>query len=444
MRRKALRARIFWGIVFVVLLTAGILAIVHFTSNKPGGTLAEASVVRASLSSNLSSSGVVRDVSVSTKVPLAALTVEDLESLSDIEANDYTVNLVTLLGEGSQGPVLYRVKWVNEEYAAKKTTFRTTEEDVDLMRLAPIYFDWEKAAEHYAIEVSLGTTEAENVREYVLALLLREGISSADPAVFPDEFWREDTTAELTVGTGVLAEMILAELPHLEDVKYTVSGLVAREGEVLVLDNNLFTVEYSELFVSFALSEYDVAGIHKRMRDGERVYASVGINALSGRETIAEIVKIEGGSSSSGISYFTLLGRLVFPEITAQADGTEHGDYQYYDDFLDDATVSYLGVDLSDNLRPEEVLANYSVTVTAQKTVVPNALVVPTKCIYYDDAKKPYVIVLDADKKEKRVYIKITLSTGTDAAVTAADGYTLNEGDVLRYTAESTLIGSLF
>ena len=83
-------------------------------------------------------------------------------------------------------------------------------------------------------------------------------------------------------------------------------------------------------------------------------------------------------------------------------------------------------------------------TVSAQKTVVENTLIVPTKCIYYDDAKRPYVAVLDADKKEKRVYIKITLSTGVDAAVVAADGYTLNEGDVLRYIAESGLISSLF
>ncbi|MBQ2718663.1 MAG: hypothetical protein IJF73_01195 [Clostridia bacterium] len=444
MRRKALRTRIFLVILTVVLLTAGVLAILHFIPQKPKGTLAEASVVRASLSSNLSSSGLVRKISVSTKLPLAALTVEDPESLSDVVANDYTVNLVTLLGEGSQGPVLYRVKWVNEELAAKTSTHSTSDTPEELIRLVPIYFDWDKAAEHYALEVSLGTTEAKNVREYVLSLLLREGISDADPAAFPDDFWREDTAAELSIGTETLAAMVLADLPHLEDVSYTVSGLVARVGEVLVLDSSLFTVGYSELFASFSLSEYDVAGIHKRLRAGERVYAAVGVNALSGRELIAEIVKIEGGSSSAGISYFTLLGRLVFPEITVGGDGTERGSYTYYDAFLDDATVTYLGVDLTDNLRPEEVLSNYSLTVTAQKAVVPNALVVPTKCIYYDDAKKPYVIVLDADKKEKRVYIKITLSTGTDAAVTAADGYTLNEGDVLRYTAEATLIGSLF
>ena len=106
--------------------------------------------------------------------------------------------------------------------------------------------------------------------------------------------------------------------------------------------------------------------------------------------------------------------------------------------------VKYLGVNINDNVLEDELLNNYSTTVTAQKTVVTDTLIVPTKCIYYDDAKKPYVVVLDAEKKEKRVYIKITLSTGTDAAVTAADGYTLNEGDVMRYTADATLIGSLF
>ena len=86
----------------------------------------------------------------------------------------------------------------------------------------------------------------------------------------------------------------------------------------------------------------------------------------------------------------------------------------------------------------------YSITVSAQKAVVENTLIVPTKCIYYDDTKSPYVTVVNADGKETRVYIKITLSTGTDAAVTAAEGYTLNEGDILRYIADATLIGSLF
>jgi len=387
---------------------------------------------------------VVKNLAFETDIPLAALTVEDIKTISDITENDYALNLITLLGEGSQGPILYRVTWVNKDYLGKETDFSTADASADLITLTPVYFDWEKAAEHYALEVSAGTTEAENVKEYVLFLLLREGVSDADPSAFPDEFWREDADGAVTITTKRIGDLILAELEHVDEIEFTVSHFTWRKGDILILDNNLFHVTYSELFVSFTLSEYDVAGIHARMQAGERVYASVGINALSGRELLAEIVEIETGKNASGVSYFALLGRLVFSQIVQDADGNEIGDYTYYDAFLTNNTVTYLGIDLTDNVRAEELLDNYSVTVSAQKTVVENTLVVPTKCIYYDDAKRPYVTVLDAEKKEKRVYIKITLSTGTDAAVVAADGYTLNEGDVLRYIADSTLIGSLF
>ncbi len=444
MKKRNLRIRILSIALAVVLIVAAVVLGVYFSSKKNKGTLAEALVVRASLSSNLSSTGVVKNLAFDTSVPLAALTLEDAETISDIIDNDYAVNLITLLGEGSQGPILYRVTWVEKDFVGKKTEFNTAEESRDIITLAPIYFDWEKAAEYYAIEVSTGKTEAENVREYVLSLLLREGISNADPSAFPDEFWREDHANAVTVTSKRMGDLILAELPHVDAVDFTVSSLTWRKGDVLVLDNNLFKVTYSELFVSFTLSEYDVAGIHARMQAGERVYASVSVNALSGRELLAEIVEIESGKNASGVSYFALLGRLVFSHIVKNEDGTEIGDYTYYDEFLTNNTVAYLGIDLADNVREEELLDNYSVTVSAQKTVVENALIVPTKCIFYDDAKKPYLTVLDAEKKEKRVYIKITLSTGTDAAVVAAEGYVLNEGDVLRYIADSTLIGSLF
>jgi len=444
MKKRILRLRILWSIVAALLIVAAVITIIYFSGRKSKETLAEALVVRASLSSNLSSTGVVKNLAFDTSVPLAALTVEDTETISDIIDNDYTVNLITLLGEGSQGPILYRVTWVEKELVGKKTEVNTADESRNIITLAPIYLDWEKAAEYYAIEVSTGTTEAENVKEYVLSLLLREGISNADPTAFPDEFWREDTSAAVTVTTKRIGDLILSELEHVDAIDFTISNLTSKKGDVLVLDNHLFKVSYSELFVSFTLSEYDVAGIHKRMQEGERVYASVSVNALSGRELLAEIVKIETGKNASGVSYFSLLGRLVFSKITKNEDGTELGDYTYYDEFLTDNTVAYLGIDLKDNVREEELLDNYSVTVSAQKTVVENTLIVPTKCIFYDDAKKPYLTVLDAEKKEKRVYIKITLSTGTDAAVVAAEGYTLNEGDVLRYIADSTLIGSLF
>lgn len=445
MRKKILHRRIVSAAIALVLIAAAVLLTVYLTNREgTGGTLKEEKVVRDTLSSNLSSTGVIKGVSTSAKIPLAALTVDDPGKLSDIAENDYTLALPFFFGEGGDEPVLYRIVSVNEEYQRKNTVIDTTDENAVILTLAPTYFDWAEAEKYYRIEAEADRTDAENVREYVLTLLLYQGGSNIDAKKFPDEFFTEDYDNLVTVDTDYLSEMVLSELSYLESVEYSLKNFTCTEGQLMLIDENVFTISYSEKFVSFVLSEYDVAGIHARMENDERVYAAVGINALTGRELIAEIVRIEGGSNSSGVSYFTLLGRLVFPEIVTLADGTEKSDYTYYDDILTDNMVHYLGVNITDNVLREELLDNYSTTVTAQKTVVTDTLIVPTKCIYYDDSKKPYVVVLDAEKKEKRVYIKITLSTGTDAAVTAADGYTLNEGDVLRYTAEAGLIGSLF
>lgn len=443
-KKRILRVRLLYVVLAVILIAAAAILIVYFSNKKQKGTFAEATVVRASLSSNLSSTGNITNLAFDTKIPLAALTLENADDITDITDNNYTVNLIKLLSEGNQGPLLYRVSWLDETMIGKKTTFSTEDASQDIITLVPIYFDWEKASERWAFEVSMGTTDAANVKEYVISLLLREGFSDVDPTAFPDDFWKEDTAALKTITSEQLGKLVLNELEHVDSIEFTVSHFTWQVGDVLLLDNDLFTLSYSELFVSFALSEYDVATIHARLQNDERVYASVSINALSGRMLIAEIITIEQGKTVSGVTYFTLLARLVFPDIITNADGSTVDSYTYYDDFLSDNNVAYLGLDLSDNLTDGEILEGYSVIVAAQKTVVQNTLIVPTKCIYYDDAKRPYVAVLDADKKEKRVYIKITLSTGTDAAVVAADGYTLNEGDVLRYIADATLIGSLF
>ena len=443
-KRRSMRIRIIAAAIALVVIAAAVVLVVVLSNKKSTGTLAEASVVRASLSSNLSSTGLIKNMSFAIDVPLAAFVLEDAETFGEIEENDYTVNLITMLGSGTQGPILYRVADVESKMLGKESKFNTNDESVEIVELVPLYFDWDAATAHYLEESMKGTTEAENVKEYVISLLLREGFSNVDPTAFPDEFWFADEDAAVVIDTARIGDMILTELEHVDQVDFSISKLTCVKGDVLLLDSKIFKVSYSEPYVSFSLSEYDVAGIHDRMLGGERVYASVSINALSSRTLVAEILKIEAGKSVSGVSYFTLLGRLVFPHAEKAADGTTHDSYTYYDEFLTDSTVSYLGVDLTDALTREDVLENYSVTVSAQKTVVENTLIVPTKCIYYDDAKRPYVAVLDADKKEKRVYIKITLSTGVDAAVVAADGYTLNEGDVLRYIAESGLISSLF
>ena len=445
MRRKILRRRILWGTVAALLVIASLAAILYFAlGNKEKGTVLNASVVRASLSSSLSSTGEIQDVATAVRLPLAAVTAESPEKLSDIAGNDYTVNLISLIRGENATPFLYRVTSVNEKYLRRGVAVSTADESEDIVTLAPVTLDTGKLADYYAFDLAAGRTEAETLGEYMLELLVREGGSSVDHTLLPNDVWRVDETAAVTVTTERISGMLREEMSYLEEIDYKISNLVFDEGDILLLDNDLFTVSYSEHFVSLVLSEYDVAGIDARMRRGERVYAAVSVNALGGRELVAEIVKIGAGSASSGVTYFSLMARLVFPEITKDANGVETGSYLYYDEFLTDDTVGYLGVDIRENVREEEILGKYSVTVTAQKTVVKDTLIVPTKCIYYNDEKKPYVVKLDSEGKEKRVPIKITLSTGTDAAVTSVEEGALNEGDILRYTAEASLIGSLF
>ena len=445
MRRKLLRHRILVGIVAVLLVAASVAAILYFAIGKRGEeTKLNASVVRASLSSSLSSTGEIQDVSTAVKLPLAAVTAESPEKLSEIEKNDYTVNLISLIRNENATPLLYRVMEVNEKYLRKEVEVSTADAGEDIVTLAPVTLDTGKLADYYAFDLAAGRTEAETLGEYMLELLVREGGSAVDHTVLPNDVWRVDETAAVTVTTERISGMLREEMSYLEEIEYEISNLVFSEGDILLLDNNLFTVSYSEHFVALVLSEYDVAGIDARMRRGERVYAAISVNALGGRELVAEIVKIGAGSTTSGVTYFSLMARLVFPEITEDPNGRETGSYLYYDEFLTDETVGYLGVDIRENVREEEILGKYSVTVTAQKTVVKDTLIVPTKCIYYNDEKKPYVLKLDSEGKEKRVAIKITLSTGTDAAVVPIEEGALNEGDILRYTAEASLIGSLF
>ncbi len=444
MRRRAFRHRVLTIIVALFLIAASVVAIVHFATRKEGGgKLAEALVVKASLSSSISSAGEIRDVSVSAKVPLAIFTAEKVDKFGDIEHNDYIVNLPTLLGENGGEAVLYRVKSVG--YGEKTAlTLSTDDPSRELMTVAPVYFDFAAASAQYVRDKAAGETDAESVEEYLLAMLFRTGGSDIDTAVFPSSFWREDTAHTVTIKTGDIASLLLAEVSYLDKLTYKISNLVWDEGDMLMLDNDVFSVSYAEKFVAMTLSEYDVAPIHERMRTGERVYAAVSVNALAGRDLLSEIVEIGSGSSVSGVTYYSVMARLIFPEITENPDGTELGSYAYYDEFLNENNVKYLGINLKENAREEELIAKNSVTVTAQKTVVADALIVPTKCIYYDDDKKPYVVTLDAEKKEKRIHIKIVLSTGTDAAVEPQDGKGLKEGDVLRYTTEDSLIDSLF
>ena len=104
--------------------------------------------------------------------------------------------------------------------------------------------------------------------------------------------------------------------------------------------------------------------------------------------------------------------------------------------------VNALGIDVNDILTREEVLVGYSVAVRVPQEVVYNSLIVPTKCIFYDSESKPYVTVRESGR-DKRVYVRILLSTGTEAAVEANSGYELNEGDKVVYRADDSLISSI-
>ena len=123
----------------------------------------------------------------------------------------------------------------------------------------------------------------------------------------------------------------------------------------------------------------------------------------------------------------------------------KYASYEYYDENLTPEKVEALGVDITDMVVREEVLENYSVAVRVQKRAVIDKLVIPTKCIFYDDGKNPYVLV-KRDNKEIRVYVKVLLSTGSEAAVevkNAKDENALVEGDKIVYKAESSLISSI-
>ena len=65
-----------------------------------------------------------------------------------------------------------------------------------------------------------------------------------------------------------------------------------------------------------------------------------------------------------------------------------------------------------------------------------------TKCIFYNDANEPYVLVREGSR-ERRVAVTVTLSTGSDAAVTPKNEGELKEGDSIVYRADDSLLSSI-
>ncbi len=425
----------------VLIIAAAVILIIKFSSKTDAtGNKNIATVSFGPLSSNLSSNGVIQKISTDIDVPLAvALDEGKIDSGSETATRSL---LQAFINNNEDEPLLYRVEYVNEKYADKTYTVTSSDPDEVIMTLKPVTIDYTEAALARETDFHNGFTNAETLLDY----FIDRDTGYLKVQNFADTYVTEetDTSKWVSITTGDLTDRLKGSIKHIDTFSYTLSAISANEDDYLKINDNVMHIAFEEWFTVFSLSEYDVSPINSRMNNGEKVYASVGINALNANKVVAEITEIKTGSNVSGVSYFSLYARLVFPKIETNEDGNEVGNYSYYSDDLDEKTVENLGIDLTKNVQKEELLSNYSVTITAQKTVVNDKLIVPTKCIYYNDTKEPYVLTVDAENKETRVYIEIILSTGKDAAVSPVSGYNLKEGDAIRYTAEESLLSSLF
>ena len=450
--------------VVILALIAGIIVIA--LQNEEVQT-AEASVTRGSLSTSISASGVVASAGINEAIPLFAIVnnITDFESISEYAGDDFSWNYAII--NSSTAPIAYKVTYVNEEMSNVKSTFLTTDENVVIMEVMPYFFDWskiEEAKDEAILEGKLapGSTTS----DFLFMLLLTE---KDNPLYIPSEYLKISTNPDekVTIDTNYINKIIekVASLEEMETLEYSITNLKAKEGDTLTIDYNVFKLTISQLYTSFTVTEYDVAEIDKKLRNGEKVYAGVTINALDGRKVVADIEEIVKGSYSSGIAYYAVKAKIVFGlegelDLTKEENllstaaqvakrkgeiSLKYADYSYYDKNLTPEKVEALGLDITDIVVRDEVLENYSVAIRVQKTAIIDKLIVPTKCIFYDDAKNPYVIVTK-DKKETRVYVKVLLSTGSEAAIEVKEGKQeneLQEGDRVIYQADSSLISSI-
>ena len=305
--------------------------------------------------------------------------------------------------------------------------------------------------------------------EAVGTLLMLIFTNQDDPFDIPAEYLElsSDPEKEVTINTNYLKRIVkkAASLEESGVIEYSISNLSVLEGASVTAKTNIFKLSLSQLYTSFAVTEYDVADIDKKLRSGEKVYAGVTINALGGRKVVAEIQEIIQGNYSSGIAYYSVRAKIIFgvektldltvesnlrssaAQVAKNKGKTElkYASFEYYDPYLTPEKVESLGINITDIVERAEVLTNYSVTIKVQKTAVIDKLVIPTKCIFYDDSKTPYVLV-KRDNKEVRVYIKVLLSTGSEAAVEVKDDKDegkLSDGDKIIYQADSSLISSI-
>ncbi len=464
-------------IVICVILVAAIItvSVVLSEMNKKDQT-AEASVARGSLSNNVNSSGTIIETGISGSVPLYACVnnVTDMDILEDYDSN-FSWSSYIFDAVRNETPLMYMVVAVNSEMRVSRNYLHTSDAPEYIFTVCPMYIDSSKLSADYSAAIEAGEIGADTtLADFFFLVILGSGADS--PGDIPSSYLTFDINDTLVISTEYV-QSIIEENATPEETgyfEYSISNLKLKSGDIISLDERVFDFSVSQMYTTFTVTEYDVASIDAKLREAEKlslqdgkkhgVYAAVSINALDGRKVVAEILSVVKGSNSGGISYYAVQAKIVFAneaelDLTAEenrslkiarnvlqndpdATSVVCADYSYYDPELTPEAVEALDVDLANSVKREEVLVNYSVSVRVQKTVVYNKLIIPAKCIFYDGSKQPYVIVKDGNK-ETRVYIKILLSTGSEAAVDVNEGYTLNEGDKIIYQADSSLISSL-
>ena len=442
-----------WGIIIrsaiaVVIVAVITVLIVLLARDSDGTKTSESAVSRGTLSSTISASGIVKEIKYSTDIPLAAL-IYGVDDITKLEDATYQTNWANILLNADQSPLAYRVDRVESVISNKKLYVNENTEPMELLTLTPVYFNIAAYKEAYEAAQGSGASD-ETIVAFLLRILFEEPTGSVDISVISERFLIPDTSSTMVVSTSFVNDLMKSTVAAGTTLEYTLSRVTYREGDYLTLGSTLLSVDYDQSFVSYTVSEYDYREIEERLREGENVYAAVSVNALNGEKVLAHVQKMVSTSNVSGVSYYTLLAKLVYghpvelePEVP-EGDPVISVDYTYYQSELTGDYIRRIGLPTDRTLSPEDIINGYSVTVTSQKNAVYNTLIVPTKCIFYDDAKNPYVILLDEKKKEKRVYIKITLSTGTEAAITPAEGYSLSEGDMVKFLGDSSLLSSLF
>ena len=102
-----------WGIIIRIAIAAVIVAvavtmIVLLTRNGDTSKVSESAVSRGTLFSTISASGIVKEISSTTAIPLAAL-IYDVDDITELENVSYETNWATILLNAEQSPLAWRV-----------------------------------------------------------------------------------------------------------------------------------------------------------------------------------------------------------------------------------------------------------------------------------------------------------------------------------------------